>query len=156
MREGPGAILAALLPSSLSGRSAPISYTKDERHALSEWLSLFPWTFFITVTFRWWARPEQAQPHFEYVRSALARYRPEHLFLGSELHKKGDLHIHGLYAEGQGAYVAGFGAPRDIDIWSTLFKRFGRSKVEPVRSIEAVAAYCTKYVTKDLTDYNIW
>lgn len=143
-------------PVSLSGRSALISYTLEERDALAEWLETFKWTFFLTVTFRWWARPEQAQSHFEYVRRALARYHPERLFLGAELHKKGDLHLHGIYAEGDGAYTPGFGTPRAIDIWSLLYKRFGRSKVEAVRNPAAVVSYCTKYVTKQLTDYNIW
>jgi len=133
-----------------------MAYTREERHALSEWLQVFPWVYFLTVTFRWWARPEQAQQHFEYIRRALAWSHPERLFLGAELHIKGDLHVHGLLGFGPGAYVAGFGYPRATDIWTPLFERFGRSKVEAVRDKSAVAAYCTKYVTKELTDYNMW
>lgn len=131
-------------------------YTREERYALSEWLQGFPWVYFLTVTFRWWARPEQSQQHFEYIRRALAWSHPDRLFLGAELHIKGDLHVHGLLGYGPGAHVDGFGYPRATDIWAPLFERFGRSKVETVRDKLAVTAYCTKYVTKELTDYNIW
>jgi len=143
-------------PHPCQGGVCPIAYTREERYALSEWLQVFPWNYFLTVTFRWWARPEQSQTHFEYIRRSVARYHPERLFLGAELHTKGDLHIHGLYAQGEGTAVAPQGYPRATDLWSVFFRRFGRSKVEVVHSKSAVVSYCTKYVTKELTDYNIW
>ena len=132
----------------------PIAYTTDEKQELAKWLTdSFQWDYFLTVTFRWWARPEQSQPHFSYIRRALTSYAPQHLFLGAELHKKGDLHVHGLY---QSAVLAEAPWPRAQELWHVLFKRFGRSKVEVIRSQGDVVNYCTKYVTKELTDYNIW
>lgn len=127
------------------------------RHELASWLQAgFAWDYFLTITFRWWARPDQSFQHFEYVHRALARYHPGHLFLGAELHSKGDLHLHGLYQCQSPTFPGQVSNPAPDVLWTRLFERFGRAKVERIHSQEAVSKYCTKYVVKELTDYNIW
>ena len=42
------------------------------------------------------------------------------------------------------------------DIWSRLFKQFGRSEVTAVKSPEDVAGYCSKYVTKRMSEYGFY
>ena len=116
---------------------------------LREWLSSLGWTFFITVTFRQPREMHQSMSALNSVHKALSPWKPRLVFLGTEQHVSRLMHIHGLFS-------SGLIHPNTWIMWQRLFERFGRSKVEWVRSQEDVTAYCTKYVTKKLTDYNIW
>lgn len=49
-------------------------------------------------------------------------------------------HVHALWADARGVYRK--------EAWASWFKRFGRARIEPVRSFEDVSGYCSKYVTK--------
>lgn len=129
---------------------------RELQDATRTWLTSFDWTYFITVTFRWWADPLASHQHMGYVYRALSREYPDRVFLGTELHEKGDLHIHGLYAGGTNLGLTGLRPPSATELWDRLFRRFGMSKVSPIRNKEAVVNYTTKYVTKGLTDWNIW
>ncbi len=114
------------------------------RQEYAEWLKGYNWDYFLTSTFR---RP-RVEPYYalqsvwhELKKSFVAR-----AFLVAEPHQSGDLHIHGL--------AAGFGPgwrpelALPWDIWSGLYKRFGRAKVEACNSQEAVTGYCAKYLLK--------
>jgi len=41
-------------------------------------------------------------------------------------------------------------------LWRSLFDSFGRSEVRGVQSREAVSNYVSKYVTKELTEWDMW
>lgn len=50
-------------------------------------------------------------------------------------------HVHALFADCAGLQ-------RRL-VWDNWFKRFGRARIEPVRSSDDVTSYCSKYCTKD-------
>lgn len=64
------------------------------------------------------------------------------------------MHIHGLISDGEGSFEPRLLLPWDQ--WDKLFHRFGRTKVELIRSEEAVRKYCAKYVLKGAGDYNFY
>jgi hypothetical protein len=70
-------------------------------------------------------------------------------FVAAEPHSKGDYHVHGLLSTPvpDVGYFEG--------VWSVLFERFGRSRVESVVRPGAVANYCAKYVTKRTSDWDL-
>ncbi len=114
------------------------------REQYAEWLQGYNWDYFLTSTFR---KPRR-EPYYalravwgELERSFVAR-----AFLAVEPHQSGDLHIHGIVAGMPPGWRPEI--PLPWDIWSGLFKRFGRAKVEACNTHEAVTAYCAKYVLK--------
>jgi len=56
-------------------------------------------------------------------------------------------HIHALWADAKTLYRK--------EAWATWFKRFGRARIEPIRSNADVASYCAKYVTKERAWWNV-
>lgn len=114
------------------------------RSEYAEWLKSYNWDYFLTSTFR---RPRQ-EPYYalqsvwhELQKSFVAR-----AFLVAEPHQSGELHIHGLTAGTGPGWKPEIALPWEI--WSALFKRFGRAKVEAANSQEAVTGYCAKYLLK--------
>lgn len=121
----------------------------DLREELGAWLATLEWSYFLTVTCAIPRKPHQSLSLLTSIKRNLQPFLPSLVFLGTEQHLSSLLHVHGLYRHGLIAVPARV-------IWQSLFKQFGRSKVEVVRSQEAVSRYCTKYVVKELTDYDIW
>lgn len=124
---------------------------QELRGALAEWLPTLNFDYFLTVTFR---DPVPAYRSFAALRTVsgvISRgEKPRNLFLATEPHVLGSIHVHGLYARrSQSA------ASEPDALWSKLFASLGRSSVARIRSTEDVATYCTKYVLKGLTDYLI-
>lgn len=125
--------------------------------ALSEWLQSTPWDYFITVTTR-----KQRTDSIALIRDIKEEIQKDNqtckMFLACEPHRLNrNLHAHGLVLTGNRRNKDGsiFGLDPSYALWNDLFHRFGRSRVELVRSKADVAAYCTKYVTK-LTDGDNW
>lgn len=116
-----------------------------------EFLSRVEWDWFLTVTFK---KPRK-DPYYALnaVESALRSvYRHPTSFIGAELHRSGDVHVHGLFRVCRSCN----NDPKDtFHLWAQLFGRLGRSEVVPPRSAADVNKYVTKYCTKDLTDYRI-
>jgi len=119
--------------------------TGSTKAEYAEWLQMYNWDYFITVTFR----KQRKEPYYvlESVFNELSyEYFVARAFLGCEPHQSGDLHIHGILAGPAPGWLPEIALPWEI--WSGMFKRFGRSKVEACNSAEAVSAYCAKYVLK--------
>ena len=114
------------------------------KEAYAEWLQGYHWDYFLTSTFR---KPRK-EPYYalQSVWHQLQKHNVARSFLVCEPHQSGDVHIHGL-ASGHGP-----GWQPEIDlpwvIWGSLFKRFGRAKVEACNSPGAVSNYCAKYLLK--------
>jgi len=122
------------------------------RTALAEWLPTLNFDYFLTITFEDPVPRHRALTALNTVRGVISRgVEPRHLFLATEAHASGFLHVHGLYARRS----SGDSASEPAVLWSRLWRSLGRSRVERIRSGEAVAAYCTKYVLKGLTDYSL-
>jgi hypothetical protein len=135
--------------------SVDVTRTNTERLQYAEWLQDYRWDYFMTATFR---KPRK-EPYYalQHVWGQLQRHNVARSFLAVEPHESGDLHIHGILAGSITRPVTlpgGMVVPGNnlIDtaegIWGGLFKRFGRAKVEPCNSHEAVTMYCSKYILK--------
>jgi len=128
-----------------------MSSRKEVRDAFGDWLSTFPWDYFITVTFRFPRQPHTAISTVRQVARVIRRSNTGRLFLGTELHINRTLHLHGL--------LEARGGPTRFSrwqLWADLYERFGRSEVREVQSREAVSLYVSKYVVKGLTEWDMW
>ena len=130
-------------------RSKPLP---PDRYALDEgwreFLSRFPWSHFLTISFREPQRAGKAMSVLSAVSKTIGRgWAPWHLFLATEPHRTGLLHLHGLMVE------------RDADmnrraLWQVLFTRYGISRVDSIESIGGVTGYVIKYVTKGIGEWS--
>lgn len=118
-------------------------------------LNQYKWDWFVTVTFaNEWIHPEAADKKWRLWCSKLNRklYGPRwykkrkeiHWVRALEYHKSGVPHFHALMAH-----------PADLNQLmsrmeqvSDLAKFAGWSRIYPPRCQDAVAAYCSKYITK--------
>lgn len=124
---------------------------EEVRDVFGSWLSTFRWDYFITVTFRFPRQPHVALSTVREVGKVIRRSNTGRLFLGTELHVNRTLHLHGLLEARGGA--TSFSR---WQLWADLYDRFGRSQVRAVQSREAVSIYVSKYVTKELTEWDMW
>lgn len=128
------------------------------REQYAKWLQGYRWDYFLTSTFR----SPRHEPYYA-IKHVWHELHDGHniarAFLVAEPHQSGDLHIHGITAgsklepfagvEPRGYYgVQGNNIDTPAGTWEGLFKRFGRAKVEPCNSHEAVSMYCAKYLLK--------
>ena len=114
------------------------------RQQYADFLQGYNWDYFLTSTFR---RPRK-EPYYalQSVWHVLQSDFVARAFLVAEPHQSGDLHIHGLAAGSGPGWRPEMALPWDI--WTSLFKRFGRARVEACNTQEAVTGYCAKYLLK--------
>lgn len=119
------------------------------QRSFSTFLTSRKWHAMFTATFA----VQQKYPHtaIEMVSHRLPFYRKA--FIAAELHKLGGYHCHGLVEFSH--LVSG-----DMDALCTntvtSLKRGGFCTVAPIRDTNAVSAYCTKYITKEMGDYEFF
>jgi hypothetical protein len=139
------------------------------QEALSEYLQGYAWDAFITGTFkRQIHHPRQAMGlvysklkiipvTFASVYEEPLPYVPttwvRRTFLAAEPHKLGGWHCHGLIeffhrepGDTEGLILEARGQLGSL----------GWSRVEAMRNIGGVAGYCSKYLTKELGDYDFY
>ncbi|MBA7712383.1 hypothetical protein ES703_121357 [subsurface metagenome] len=120
--------------------------------AYSDYLQSLTWDYFATVTFEIPRR--DAIRAGNSVWGVVHKAGVERAFLAVEPHETGDLHIHGLLKLSEERFSNLNYARSDLraggayDLWRTVFKAFGRSKVELINTPYHVAQYCSKYVVK--------
>lgn len=125
------------------------SMTKRE---YADFLKIYHWDYFLTATFR--SPRRDPLPALKNVWHELENYNARRGFLVAEPFQSGDLHVHGIVAGGLPGWKPEIQLPDEI--WSGLFKRFGRAKVELCNSHDAVSMYCSKYILKQqsrVSDY---
>jgi len=128
------------------------------RASWAQFLESLEWDYFLTVTFRDALPAHRADSVLNAIeRTLVARCAPDAMFLGMELHVSRFLHCHGLYRTKRKFPSLGYLA-EDSTSWLTevLFRTFGRSKVEIIRSPADTAKYVTKYCIKAVEAYHIW
>ena len=123
------------------------------------------WEHFTTLTIApdKWDRTD-LRAYWASLGRWLARQKVQYLLI-PERHADGQAwHMHGLLSgvppetlhEVQAGEMTGAGIRAKVDAghlvydWPAYRARYGWCELEPVRSRQAVAAYCTKYATKDL------
>lgn len=121
---------------------ASIDDTKTRaKEALSTYLQGKVWDAYFTVTFQ---RPAN-YARLAIDRVAKALYPVRKAFVAAEPHKLGNYHVHG---------IAEFhDADTDADRVLAKFQKLGFSTMQIARSNGAVSTYCSKYITKELGDY---
>ena len=108
---------------------------------MSVWVNgLAKWEWIAHLTFRYeaslWSAQRQMEKFWVDVAEGLS------WFYAIEQNPSRDgHHIHALIAN-----------PRELRrraIWKAWFERYGRNRIEPVRSLDDVSCYCAKYVCKE-------
>ena len=122
------------------------------REAYSSYLESLSWDYYATVTFR---KPwrDTIKAH-EAVWGVLhSECHAKRAFVAVEKHRfpSKEVHVHALISDYDGSWRPNVLLPWDM--WSKLFHHFGRTQVEAINSTADVAAYCSKYVVKSLSDY---
>ncbi len=114
------------------------------QEAYAEYLQTFSWDFYSTVTFRKLRRDPLAAAAAVYAVLD-GKFLATRAFIAVERHVLDGVHCHLLH---QHYHEAGFQAVKAYSIWLYLFKAFGRTTVEVIRSSGDVSTYCSKYVSK--------
>ena len=111
----------------------------------TNWLSSEKWDYFFTGTFRDSYTANSARKAGERFFRKFTNKELVVLFIESgSLY--GEIHLHGLLR------FDPFQKPSARLIWSRWFEKYGRAKVEIIKSRKDVASYCCKYVTKEMKD----
>jgi len=128
------------------------------RKTWAEFLGSMPWDYFLTVTFREELPLHRAESVLNSIEQTLVRWHnPAMLFLGMELHVSRFLHLHGLYRAKRRFPASDYMALDSTrDLWRSIFKVYGRSKVELIRSRADASMYVSKYCVKATEAYRIW
>ncbi|MBA7537130.1 hypothetical protein ES705_29397 [subsurface metagenome] len=112
--------------------------------AYAEYLQTFSWDYYSTVTFRRLRRDPLAAA--AKVWSILdGKFAATRAFIAVEKHVLDGVHCHLLH---QHYHEIGSQAVLAYSMWLYLFKAFGRTTVEAIKSSEQVSTYCSKYVSK--------
>ena len=136
-------------PNTFGGESGRSRLNQELREAFAEWLQTLSWDWFLTQTFEIPRLPHQSIQVLNRLAATLRHFSAAGVFLGTETHKSGYLHVHGLVRDPLMAIPWG-------PLTRALRRRYGRNKLERIHDVAKVASYCSKYVAKELTDYNIW
>src|ERR1035437_2332443 len=118
-----------------------------DKLAMVSWVdALAPWEVISHLTFRWEVSLDGARRGYE---KFMTRELP-HLsyFYAEEANPSRDgYHIHALWSDAKTLYRK--------EAWAAWFERFGRARIEPVKSKADVVSYCAKYVTKERAWWNV-
>lgn len=112
-----------------------------------QWIQeLAPWSVMATFTFRWQAGIYSAQRCFE--KTMRRRLPGVSYYEAIEANPGRDgYHVHSLWADCRTVYRK--------EEWSNWLKRYGRSRIEPVRSAADVSDYASKYLCKGDAWWNV-
>jgi hypothetical protein len=122
--------------------------TESELHQLSSWVyDLCPWSVFFTGTFKGEFSEGSASKAFErYMKRDL--YGVSYFYSVERNPSRYGHHVHALFGHCP--------ALQRSHAWRKWFTRYGRARVEPVRSREDVADYCSKHLAGYLTKEGGW
>lgn len=123
---------------------------QNARTSLAGFLQQYTWDAFFTATF---SKPANT-PSLACDRVLRAMPYCTRAFVAAEPHKLGNYHAHGLiYANPERLSLAG--AEHVLDSFTSNLKRYGWSSVSAIRDKGAVSNYCSKYITKDMSDWRM-
>lgn len=118
-----------------------------EKFEMSIWVgSLAQWSVIAHHTFVWEASIWSAQKSFEKFMARDCKH-VSYFYAVEENPSRDGHHVHALWSN-----CAGVQRSR---IWQRWKERYGRNRIEPVRSMMDVTSYCAKYVTKEGAWWNV-
>jgi hypothetical protein len=107
---------------------------------------LKPWQVISHLTFEWEASQDSTRRNYEkFMRQQLPDV--DYFYAVERNPSRAGNHVHALWHRPM--EIARKGA------WSEWYARYGRARIEPVRSQEDVTGYCAKYVTKESAWWNV-
>lgn len=122
--------------------------------AWGEFLGRYKWDYFLTITFRESRHPHHAQSTLSQIGKIIEGLSRGRYFLGSELHFNRTLHVHGLFTPLGRSDTPAARTTANV-LWGFFLADFGRSQVRRVQKNEAVSHYCSKYASKELTEWKL-
>ena len=119
----------------------------SEKLQMAEWVSgLAPWSVIAHHTFVWEASIWSAQKSFERFMARDCR-DVSYFYAIEENPGRDGHHVHALWSNCEGVQRS--------RVWERWKERYGRNRIEPVRSVMDVASYSAKYVTKEGAWWNV-
>jgi len=118
----------------------------DKMQRVSWIQGLANWEVMSTGTFRWHASGESARRIFE---KWMARKLPQvsYYYAVERNPSRDGYHVHSLWSDCRGVFRK--------DAWCDWFGRYGRARIEPVRRVEDVSDYASKYLCKEDGWWNV-
>ena len=114
---------------------------------MADWVDgLKPWEVLAHMTFVWECSMDSAMKCFEkFMRRELPTCS---YFYALEANpSRRGYHVHALFSDTMGV--------KRQAVWAKWFEKYGRNRIEPIRSKSDVASYCSKYVTKEGAWWNV-
>jgi hypothetical protein len=123
----------------------PVRWIDAER--MAEWVhGLAPWQVILHFTFAWEASLDSGRRCFEkFMRQHYPRV--SYFYALEQNPCRDGFHVHALWSDSRNVFRK--------EAWAAWFAKYGRARIEPVRSQEDVAGYCAKYVTKEGAWWNV-
>jgi hypothetical protein len=121
--------------------------TPEGKLVMAHWVDeLAPWQVIAHHTFAWEASIWSAQKSYErFMRKEVPGV--SYFYALEENPSRDGHHVHALWADCEAVHRSA--------IWEHWKARYGRNRIEPVRSVEDVVSYCSKYVTKERAWWNV-
>ena len=138
----------------LNVRGFQYSTEKDLKQAFCSFLSRFAWQYMATWTFN----QEITDPirAMRILHRFMARFDVKGYFCSVEWHRLRDgVHLHGLIADWQSNELYRASPLQIRELWGLWFELYGFNRIETVRADEAARKYCSKYITKNLADWDL-
>ena len=118
---------------------------KELKEALGAWLEKFDWDYWATFTFKYSVQnPINAK---KYAERFLNRFGLDAFYCVERFYLSGDCHLHAL--------LGNAGGMRYKKMYEEWAKRYGRCWFSEYDRDKKARFYVTKYVTKDLYDWDI-
>jgi len=125
----------------------PSRFSEQQKVEMSVWVQcLAPWKVIAHHTFEWEASIWSAQKSYEKFMDRELRDVSYFYAVEQNPSRRGH-HIHALWAHCD--------AVQRSEIWDRWKQRYGRNRIEPVRAHADVSNYCSKYVTKEGSWWNV-
>jgi hypothetical protein len=123
------------------------AFSDSQKLEMSAWVSgLAHWQVIAHHTFVWEASIWSAQKSYEKFMKRECK-DVSYFYACEENPSRDGHHVHALWADSTGVHRS--------HIWERWKERFGRNRIEPVKSRDDVVSYCSKYVTKEGAWWNV-
>ena len=124
-----------------------VAMQEAEKIVMAEWVNtLANWKVIAHHTFVWEASIWSAQKSYERFMDRECRDL-SYFYAIEENPGRDGHHVHALWAECESVQRS--------RVWELWKQRYGRNRIEPVRSVNDVSSYCSKYVTKAGAWWNV-
>lgn len=124
-----------------------VAQRRFDAEQMADWVNwLADWQVIAHLTFSWECSLDSGRRVFErFMQRHLSRV--SYFYALEENPCRDGFHVHSLWADA--------GTVFRKEAWAAWFTRYGRARIEPVRTQEDVSGYCAKYVCKERAWWNL-